>query len=49
MPHLVEEDMRLSGLTINRNNSGVTPLYERLHLNFDVNLPFGLFMVPIAR
>jgi len=49
MPRFFEEDTRLSGLTINCDKSDGTPLHERLHLGFDVDLAFGLFKVPVAR
>jgi len=41
--------VRLSGLTINCDKSDGTPLHERLHLCFDVDLSFGLFKVSITR
>jgi len=46
---IVEKDTRLAGLTINWDKSDDTPLHERLHLGFTVDLASGLFKVPIAR
>ena len=49
LARIVEEEMRLAGLTINWEKSDGTPLQERIHLGFVVNLAEGLFKVPIRR
>ena len=43
MARIAGEDMRLAGLTINWDKSECTPLHERLHLGFDVDLASGVF------
>jgi hypothetical protein len=49
LARIVEEDMRLDGLSINWDMSDNIPLQERVHLGFLVNLAKGLFKVPINR
>ena len=49
LARIVEEDMRLAGLSINWDKSDNIPLQERVHLGFLVNLAEGLFKVPITR
>ena len=49
LTRIVEEDMRLAGLTINWKKLDGTPLQERIHLGFVVNFAEGLFKVPIRR
>jgi len=49
LARIVEKDMRLAGLSINWDKSDNTPLQERVHLGFLVNLAEGLFKVPITR
>ena len=46
---IVEEDMRRSGLTINREKSDGTPKHNRIHLGFDTDLAAVLFKVLITR
>ncbi len=47
LARIVEEDMRLAGLSINWGKSDGTPSKERIHLGFVVNLAEGLFKIPI--
>jgi hypothetical protein len=49
LAHIIEEDMRRSGLSINWDKSDKTTLHERVHLSFLVNLAEGLFKTPNAR
>ena len=49
LARIVEEDMRLRGLTINWDKSDGTHLHERLYLGFAVVLAAYIFKVPIAR
>ncbi len=49
LARIVEEDMRLAGLSINWYKSDNIPLQERVHLGFLVNLAEGLFKGPITR
>jgi hypothetical protein len=49
LARIVEEEMRLSGLTIHWEKSDGTLIQERIHLGFVVNLAEGLFKVPIRR
>ena len=44
---IIEEDMRLAGLSINWDKSDNVPLQERIHLGFIVNLAEGLFKIPV--
>ena len=49
MPRIVKKDMLFAGLTINGDKKDGTPLHERLHFGFDVDLAFMLFKIPISR
>jgi hypothetical protein len=49
LARIVEEDMRLAGLSINWDKSDNIPLQERVHFGFLVNLAEDLFKVPITR
>ena len=49
LARIVEEDIRLAGLSINRGKRVNEPLHERLHLGFIVDLAQGLFKVPPTR
>ena len=46
---IIENDMRLAGLSINWDKSDNNPLQERIHLGFIVNLAEGLFKIPAIR
>jgi hypothetical protein len=48
LARIIEEDMRLAGLSINWDKSDNIPLQERVHLGFLVNLAEGLFIVSIT-
>jgi hypothetical protein len=45
---IIEEDMRLAGLSINWDKSDNVPLQERIHLGFIVNLAEGIFKIPVT-
>jgi hypothetical protein len=49
LARIVEEDMRLEGLLVNRDKSDNELLHERLHLGFIFDLAKGLFKVPPTR
>ncbi len=49
LARIVEEDMRLAGLSINWEKNDGTPSQERIHLGFVIILADGLFKVPIRR
>jgi hypothetical protein len=49
LARIIEEDMRLAGLSINRDRSDNETRYERSHLGFLVYLAEGIFKVPTTR